>query len=637
MRIENYIDLCGASGFSGLIFAEGSFGVIDGSTEYQRREQDGCVTYTATRNGILVTSVFEPANDGALLRRDSIKNVTDGELEINSLVSRFCLDGDDYDVYTQYSAWQHESEGDWQRLTTEIRSECQGMRGCDGAAPLLAMHNRHTGKNTVFHLFPCAKWQMSVKKAYSSDREKVVVEAGFCNTGLHFRLFAGEEIDLPRILFFAAENKTDLDAYKLHRYFNSHYPRRVLPVVYNSWLSCFDKLDPDGLMREAAAAAELGIEAFMIDAGWFGDGNGWWQSVGDWEENTVSGPCGRLAEISAQVRKLGMTFGLWFEPERANPKCRAAKEHPDYYIGGRFLDFANPDAADYMLDVISEQIEKYSIGWVKFDCNDSLVFDPSGCGFYRYLKGQRRFTEKLRSRFPDLYITNCAGGGYRMELYQAEQADSFWPTDNQSPIDGLEIVKNTLKRMPPALIDRWNVQKYAEGFPRYGQAEPAGIMFNCNDATWTNAVSVDPSFAEGFLAGGPIGFSCPISSFPDEYKERWRKAIAQFKLDRDFYATASAHVIADSDGITAIEYADENYRECIVFLFIKKSRASELTLYPVLDKSATYILHSAAPNGSDPAFPRVETKLCGKELTDDGIRFDKLKNYTCRTARLKKI
>ena len=173
-------------------------------------------------------------------------------------------------------------------------------------------------------------------------------------------------------------------------------------------------------------------------------------------------------EISERVRRRGMIFGLWFEPERAVATARAVQEHPDDYIDGTLLDFGKPSAVDRMLNVIGAQIKKYDIGWVKFDFNATILLDPSGNAFYRYMQGQRRFIEELRRRFPDLYITNCASGGYRMEVEQGTLCESFWLSDNQGPYEGIRIVKDTLKRMPTALIERRNVQKYVEGMPNYG-------------------------------------------------------------------------------------------------------------------------------------------------------------------------
>ena len=189
------------------------------------------------------------------------------------------------------------------------------------------------------------------------------------------------------------------------------------------------------------------------------------------------------------------------------------------------MDFSNTKAVDYITEVISERIEKYNIGWVKFDFNDSIPLDPSGDGFYRYMKGQKNFIENLKNRFPNLYITNCASGGYRMELEQGTMTDSFWLSDNQGPYMGLEIVKNTLKRMPTGLIERWNVQKYSQGFLQYGVKEKVGRMFSCNNATWDFVIGVKDAFTKGFLSGGPMGWSCDLD-VPDEYKEMWMTLIS---------------------------------------------------------------------------------------------------------------
>ena len=625
MRIDNYLNLSGRPGFSGLFFACGDFGIVDGDIAYERFEEDKKTVFEAQNGKIKLRAEFERDGD-VCIRRDSLENISGEAIEINGLVSRFCLDGNDYDVYTQYSAWQHESTGEWQRLTTQIRAEACGMRGCDGAAPIMGFSNRYNGKNTVFHLLPNAQWQMAAKKIPENEKEMVVFEAGFCSKGLRLFVQAGEKIALPEIIFFSAESRTDLDAYKLHRYFNRKYPRKSMPVLYNSWLYCFDDLHIDALKAQAETAAQMGIEAFMIDAGWFGEGEcSWGDSVGDWIENQTGGPRGRLLELSAHVRSLGMTFGLWFEPERASAKSRSVAAHPDYYIpaGNQFLlDFSKPEAVSFITEVIARQIEKYCIGWVKFDFNTTIPVDPSGCGFYRYLQGQRRFVEALRRRFPSLYITGCAGGGFRMELYQAQLADSFWLSDNQGPLGGLNIVKGTVKRMPPSCIEHWNVQKYAHGFPKHGHRERVGVMFNCNDATWDSIVAVHPSFAEGFLIGGVVGFSCDIAAFPEQYKESWKRFIAEYKTDRAFYINAAARILTDTEHITVIEYFDDTYDRCEVQIFTKVCYAEDLRVYPEVDKSAEYLLGGEV--------------LCGRDIAENGVLVDRLRDNRCRTLRLKK-
>jgi F-type H+-transporting ATPase subunit b len=128
---------------------------------------------------------------------------------------------------------------------------------------MMGFHNRYTGRNTVFHLLPNAQWQMTAKKFPHSAKEIVVLEAGFCSVGLRLSVAAGETVRLPELIFFGAQSKTDLDAYKLHEWYNRKYPRKSLPIVYNSWLYCYDNIDVDDILRQVDCAAEMGFEAFL--------------------------------------------------------------------------------------------------------------------------------------------------------------------------------------------------------------------------------------------------------------------------------------------------------------------------------------------------------------------------------------
>ena len=242
MRLENVLSLAGNPGASGLFYACGSFGTINTGTEYAYRQKGETETYTYTDEKITLSAAFTHKEKGVVIREDSLENRTRQPIEIYALSSRFLLDGNDYEVYTQYNGWEHESRGNWQRLVTQIITASQGIRTCDGAVPMMALHNNHNGQNTVFHLLPNAQWKMVARKFPESQKERIVVEMGFNNENLHLTVLPGETIRLPKIIFFRAKNKIDLDAYKLHEVYNALYPRKKLPVVYNSWLYCFDRI-----------------------------------------------------------------------------------------------------------------------------------------------------------------------------------------------------------------------------------------------------------------------------------------------------------------------------------------------------------------------------------------------------------
>lgn len=620
MRIENFIETREFKGATGLFSVIGSFGAVNGFEGFNCTKNANQTIYTYQDNSIKLTATFTEFENGVVLRKDTLTNLTNAEIEVNKLSSRFAMDSNAYEVYTQYSGWQHENNGEWQKLVTQITVETQGIRPCDGGAPMLGLHNLYNGKNTVFHLFPNCQWKMSVRKHAYSDKEIVVVETGFQDSALKLKVKAKETIDLPEVLFYQAQNKLDLDAYKLHQFYNQQYPRKTLPIIYDSWLYCFDILDIDALKKQVDTAKELGFEAFMIDAGWFGDGEVWFTCVGDWEENLKSGPKGRLKELSDYVREKGLIFGIWLEPERAGKDSKALKEHPEYYIDQTLLDFANPKARECVMEKIANVMEKYNVGWVKLDYNASTPIDPTSQAFYRYWQGYKQFIKDFKTKYPSVYMTGCGGGGFRLDLEQAKLFDSFWFTDNQGPYDGIRILKDTLKRMPTSTIDRWNVQTYCTGFPEFGNPKTVGKMINCNNATWDFLIGVNDSFVEEFMKGGPLGFSCDIASFPAEYKEKWKNIIAQYKKDREFYRTAEARILVDADSIIAIEYSDKEFKRCIVKVFVKNTYANDVTIYPVVEFNAEYWL-----NGN---------LVSGKELKEEGIHVKDLVNNTCKVFEL---
>lgn len=620
--IEKYFYAGEKEGIAGLFSAYGSFGLIDANCVMEHLEQENKEIYTINNGKVKVVASFTKYENGTIVRQDTLENLTEETVFLNRYFSRFYLDGNRYQVYTQVNGWQHENSGAWQELVTQVVAQSCGMRSCDGATPMMALQNKHTGKTTVFHLLPNCQWKIkAAKRIRWGQKEAVVVETGIEDSGLCMEIAIGEKISFPTVIFFEAENINDLDAYKLHETYNRLYPRKKMPILYDTWLYCFDNLNVEGILKQVDAAKELGIEIFFVDAGWFGEGEGVWaDQVGDWEENLTGGTYGRLIEISNCVRSQGMTFGLWFEPERAGKLSKAAKAHPEYYIDGKFLDFSKAEAREYMFDVICKAIDKYKLGFLKFDFNDTLAYDLTGSSFYRYLEGNRLFVEKLREKYPDLYITNCASGGYRMDLYQATFYDSFWFTDNQGPYEGLTIIKNTLKRIPTSLIERWNVLTYKDGFAFAESKEPVGYMLSCNNAAGDYLITVAPSYTQGFSIGGPLGYSCDIASFPDIEKGKIKNLIADYKRDREFYINASARLLVDSDDVIVIEYADEKFERIEIQFFTKLIYMDSLTVYPAVNEDVVYDFGNK--------------QISGKEIKERGISFENLKDNSCQQIKL---
>ncbi len=576
------------TGISGPFCAYGSFGVIDGARPDNGRTvrtQDG---YRYSGGGVEIVCRFERHENGVCLRRDTFKNTGTEPLELNCYMSRFCFEGAPYRVYTQYNNWELESMGGWQPLHTEVGAENLGIRTSEGAAPVVAIKNEQNGHGCVFQLIPNAKWKISVKRRPSGGKnELVTVELGINERGLKMSVAPGETIDMPAVIAYEFANESDLDAWKLHKLFAKLWPRKSMPVLYNTWLLNFDRIDVDNILEQAKVAAEMGIEYFVVDAGWFGEGDDWGSSTGDWSENLTGGYCGRLGELSDFVRAHGMRFGLWMEPERAHVSTKIYREHPEYFFGcggdNVFLDFANEDAFSYILSTALGLIERFHIDYIKFDFNANISYDPHGSGFYRYHAAHRRFVSAIRERYPDVYITNCASGGMRMDIENNILFDSSWLSDNQGPFDGLRILKESMLRLPPQVVERWNVQRFVGGFPQYGSREGVTRAVVCNNATWDMLTTVSDEFWFGLFFGGVFGYSCDIASFPADYREKAAKFIARFKAERHIWQNAVCRLVADDGNVTALQYDNEEAGRAMLLVFTGFVRQSCCTVYPRLE------------------------------------------------------
>lgn len=578
---------------------------------------DGEIAFTCADYRLSIT--YEKDENGVFTRRDALTNTTDHSISFSSARSRFSFEGSEYEVYTQFNAWQNESTGAWQPLVSSVSATGQYNRTAQNAVPFLALWSEQENRGVAFHLLPNCSWKMSAtRESKYSKYSRTVVEMGMLEDGT-VTLAPGETLVLPEILCYEFKNKTDMDAYRLHAYMHNRYPRRILPVIYNSWMYHFDTFTFDGVFSQIALAADLGAEYFVIDAGWFGKGKVWTLSVGDWSENMTGAFAGRMIEIAREVRAKGMRFGIWLEYERAHTSSDSYREHPEYYVHAHdwdpcvAFDFTNPEAREWMLGVIDGLIERYGIEYIKNDDNVDMLWDPKHKSYREYHVGHDAFVDELRRRHPNLYITNCGAGGARLDLAHYRNYDSAWPSDNESPYVEMRMYKESILRMPPQNFEKWVAIHSQKGFEdfyaSFGQS-PVGKkeerVVACGDATWKHVEAVPLSYLKGYMTGGPIGFSCDLSLISEHVFSELRAKIASFKAERAFWLTATARILCDTPTVTAYQYSDTALSKAVVQLFTLKTTQDVFRVYPVLDPNANYRTQDG-------------TLHTGEELMEEGI------------------
>lgn len=585
--------------------------------------------YTFNGDGYKMTTVIDKHSSGVHIRRDVIENISEKPIELRAVLSKFTFNGGEYEVYTQYSEWCHENIGGWQKLFTEVGVGNDDIRTNVGSSPFIAIYNEQNGRGTAFHILAHSTWQMKVKKYFSQtgQTKTVYVEAGINEKGFSYTLNPGERLELPTILFYDFKNKLDMDAYKLHRYYNDVKPARVMPVVYDTWLSNFDNISYELLSKQLEKASELGAEYFVIDAGWFYKPYVWFDNAGDWEEETSASMMGRMKEFADKVRSYGLKFGLWFEIERAGLGSNSYKEHPEYYIvenKNAFVDFANPAARDFIFQKLAYNIEKYGIEFIKFDYNAELSFDFKNHSFIEYFNGYHEFLNRINKEHPEVYLENCASGGLRLSLASLEGFDSFWISDNHSLYSQLETFKTSLIRMPSRVLEKWLTISSLEGFTPTPNGVPTEKILASGNHDWTYLEAVNENYLQAVMFGAPIGISCDLTKLSEKLCTLLKENFNEFKQDRNFWANSECHILCDTQSVLVLQFNDKEFNEIKLFSFHKDAAQSQVTVYPVLDNNASYTL-----NGKT---------LTADEIDENGIDLDVnwILRKTATSAVLKK-
>jgi alpha-galactosidase len=242
--------------------------------------------------------------------------------------------------------------------------------------------------------------------------------------------------------------------------------RRARPVVVNTWEAVYFDHRPERLFALADAAARVGAERFVLDDGWFRGRRTDRAGLGDWYVDPDVWPDG-LHPLVRHVRRLGMEFGLWVEPEMVNPDSDLARDHPDWLLGtgGRLprpsrwqqvLDLANPEAYAYVLDRLDALLREYDIAYLKWDHNRDLLDagrPPAGRpAVHAQTRAVYRLLDTLRQRHPRLQIESCASGGGRVDLGILARTDRIWASDCLDALERQSIQRWTQLLLPPELV-----------------------------------------------------------------------------------------------------------------------------------------------------------------------------------------
>ena len=243
-------------------------------------------------------------------------------------------------------------------------------------------------------------------------------------------------------------------------------------ILYNSWEATTFNVDEASQSTLAELAAQMGIELFVMDDGWFHGRNDDHAGLGDWWPDEKKFPNG-LAPLVKRVNDLGMEFGLWVEPEMVNPNSDLYRAHPDWVIHfptrarteGRnqlILNFGRTDVQDTIIGQLDRLLTENDIAFIKWDMNRNVSEPgwPDAPGdprelWVRHVQGVYRVWGTLRQRHPDVIWQSCSGGGGRADLGILRLADQIWVSDNTEAAARLGIQEGFSHIFPANTMEAW--------------------------------------------------------------------------------------------------------------------------------------------------------------------------------------
>jgi alpha-galactosidase len=396
-------------------------------------------------------------------------------------------------------------------------------------APFALVRNEVTGEVLVVSFAWSGNWRMDLFNDHEPARRPVsdarlYVQVGLAGPAPLRVLEPGEAAHTPEVHFAYLCHDLDACIQALH----DHARRSVILAqpagkeqrveVNHTGYTRNDQITEAQLSEEIDVAADVGVELFMLDAGWFGEvSDRWFDAVGDWNRESPLLASGVKAAF-ARARERGMLCGLWVEPERMGVVSHLLRDHPDWQMEKRGekipnLNLARPEVARYFEETIVGLIETYELDCFRIDYNISVgeggELQQGGYSennLWRYYEAFYGVFDRIHQRFPDLLLENCSSGGGRTDL--GIMARFHWTqiTDQWAPGPTLKIVNGLTLSLPPELC-----------------------------MTLLGAISDGVADLDFVLRIGLFGHFCVSGVFPTmnerqmQARERWRHTIDLYK------------------------------------------------------------------------------------------------------------
>lgn len=490
-----------------------------------------------------VYTVFTQYN--AITRHVKVKNNGESDINIREIMSmNIDFPRSDFDFIHLPGAWCRERHIE-RRCVISGRMHIESRRGSSSHhhSPFFALVDKNTtemqGEAYGFSFVYSGNFEAGVEvDSYGNSRAYM----GINSFDFNWLLKKDEEFITPEVVMVYSANgigemsRTYHDLYRT-RLARGKYRDKERAVLINNWEATYMSFTEDKILEIAETAAKVGIEMLVLDDGWFGKRNDSTSSLGDWFPNKEKLPDG-ISGLVKKINKLGLKFGLWFEPEMISEDSELYRAHPDWclHVGGRgrsqcrdqlMLDLSRKDVCNYIVETLSINLESAPIEYVKWDMNRNmseigssvLPAERQSEVAHRYVLGIYDILERITQRFPDVLFEGCSGGGGRFDAGMMHYFSQYWTSDDSDAIERMYIQHGTSLVMPSCFMSAHVSASPNHQIGRVTSLETRGSVAFC----------------------GQFGYELDITKMTDEELNQIKVQIEKYKEIREIIHTGNMY------------------------------------------------------------------------------------------------
>ena len=423
-----------------------------------------------------------------------------------------------------------------------------------------------------------------------------------------------------------------------------HRGMKTGDILLNSWEGLYFDINEERMLQMMDDISQLGGELFVMDDGWFGDKyqrNDDSSTLGDWVVDKKKLPNG-LGALCSHAAKKGIRFGIWIEPEAVNTKSELFERHPEWALqtkgrelklgrGGTqlVLDMTNPQVQDFAFKIVDDLLTQYpEISYIKWDANASI----QNCGslylsmqkqtnlYVDYHRGLLKVLQRIRQKYPDVVIQDCASGGGRANYGLLPYFDEFWVSDNTDALQRVYIQYGTSLFFPAnAMANHINHCPY---WNTGGRVIP--LKFRCDVAM-----------------SGRLGIELQPKDMSDEERQQVSTCFKDYKELRQVVQTGNLYRLVSpyhKKGVSSVMYVDDSQSQAVFFVY-KTANYYNQPLPRIrlagLNPDRTYTLTEQNIRVGQKPCDLDGKQLSGRFLMEVGIEVPLWEDYASRVFELK--